>query len=125
MQAVFVTVLQVYIEGVVEVWPVLLIELNMRLCEMGTNSTGEDIVLDFFSGSASTAHAVMRLGQNAVVQVEHRLGPAPPPHGAHALGLLGIELQPAWWAIPGAGTTAASHGCTTMFWPIKSPRPPI
>ncbi len=39
------------------------VEMLMRLCEMGTNSTGEDIVLDFFSGSASTAHAVMRLNE--------------------------------------------------------------
>lgn len=37
------------------------VEMIMRLCEMGTDSQGENIVLDFFSGSATTAHAVMRL----------------------------------------------------------------
>ena len=36
------------------------IEMLMRLCEMGTHSDDEDIVLDFFSGSGSTAHAVMK-----------------------------------------------------------------
>lgn len=36
------------------------VEMLMRMCEMGTNIEREDIVLDFFSGSATTAHAVMR-----------------------------------------------------------------
>jgi len=36
------------------------VEMVMRLCEMGTNCEG-DIVLDYFSGSATTAHAVMKL----------------------------------------------------------------
>lgn len=38
-------------------------EMLMRLCEMGTSSTSEDIVMDFFSGSATTAHAVMKLNE--------------------------------------------------------------
>lgn len=37
------------------------LEMIMRLCEMGTNPENEDIVLDFFSGSGTTAHAVMQL----------------------------------------------------------------
>ena len=37
------------------------VEMLMRMCEMGTNPDCEDIVLDFFSGSATTAHAVMQL----------------------------------------------------------------
>lgn len=37
------------------------VELLMRMCEMGTNSDTEDIVLDFFSGSGTMAHAVMQL----------------------------------------------------------------
>lgn len=39
------------------------IEMIMRLCEMGTSSTDADIVMDFFSGSATTAHAVMKLNE--------------------------------------------------------------
>lgn len=35
------------------------IEMLMRICEMGTICDDEDIVLDFFSGSGSTAHAVL------------------------------------------------------------------
>lgn len=34
------------------------VEMLMRVLEMGTNSNDEDIVLDFFSGSGSSAHAV-------------------------------------------------------------------
>lgn len=37
------------------------VEMLMRMCEMGTDSENEDIVMDFFSGSASMAHAVMKL----------------------------------------------------------------
>ena len=37
------------------------VEMMMRMIEMGTNSDTEDIVLDFFSGSATTAHAVMEM----------------------------------------------------------------
>jgi|LSQX01.3.fsa_nt_gb type III restriction enzyme/adenine-specific DNA-methyltransferase len=37
------------------------VEMIMRLCEMGTNFDTQDIILDFFSGSATTAHAVMNL----------------------------------------------------------------
>ncbi len=36
-------------------------EMLMRLCEMGTSSEDADIVMDFFSGSGTTAHAVMNL----------------------------------------------------------------
>ena len=36
-------------------------EMLMRLCEMGTSSEEADIVMDFFSGSGTTAHAVMNL----------------------------------------------------------------
>lgn len=39
------------------------VEMIMKLCEMGTSSTDEDIVMDFFSGSATTAHAVMKLNE--------------------------------------------------------------
>lgn len=39
------------------------IEMIMRLCEMGTSSTDADIVMDFFSGSATTAHAAMKLNE--------------------------------------------------------------
>ena len=38
-------------------------EMLMRLCEMGTSDDGNDIVLDFFAGSATTAHAVMKLNE--------------------------------------------------------------
>lgn len=37
------------------------VEMIMRTIEMGTNADENDYVLDFFSGSASTAHAVMQL----------------------------------------------------------------
>ena len=33
----------------------------MRLCEMGTSNEPEDLILDFFAGSSTTAHAVMQL----------------------------------------------------------------
>jgi len=36
-------------------------EMLMRLCEMGTSNEDADIVMDFFSGSGTTAHAVMSL----------------------------------------------------------------
>lgn len=39
------------------------VEMIMKLCEMGTSSTDADIVMDFFSGSATTAHAVMKLNE--------------------------------------------------------------
>lgn len=38
-------------------------EMLMRLCEMGTSSDSDDIVMDFFSGSATMAHAVMTLNE--------------------------------------------------------------
>lgn len=37
------------------------VELIMRTIEMGTDTEAGDYVLDFFSGSATTAHAVMQL----------------------------------------------------------------
>lgn len=37
------------------------ISLILDLISISTNSIGEDIILDFFSGSATTAHAVMQL----------------------------------------------------------------
>lgn len=37
------------------------VEMIMRLCEMGMDFESEDIILDFFSGSATTAHAAMSL----------------------------------------------------------------
>lgn len=37
------------------------VEMLMRMCEMGAESNSEDIVLDFFSGSGTMAHAVMQL----------------------------------------------------------------
>lgn len=37
------------------------VEMLMRTIEMGTNVNEEDYVLDFFSGSGTTAHAVMQL----------------------------------------------------------------
>ena len=37
------------------------VEMLMRMCEMGTESNSGDIVLDFFSGSGTMAHAVMQL----------------------------------------------------------------
>lgn len=37
------------------------VEMIMRILEMGTQSDENDLVLDFFSGSATTAHAVMQL----------------------------------------------------------------
>lgn len=38
------------------------VEMLMRLCEMGSNAGDEECtILDFFSGSATTAHAVMQL----------------------------------------------------------------
>ena len=39
------------------------VEMLMRMLEMGTSSDSEDLVLDFFSGSATMAHAVMQLNQ--------------------------------------------------------------
>ena len=37
------------------------VEMLIRILEMGTKEDDTDIVLDFFSGSATTAHAVMQL----------------------------------------------------------------
>ena len=37
------------------------IEMVMRVCEMGSYVDSSDIILEFFSGSATTAHAVMQL----------------------------------------------------------------
>ena len=37
------------------------VEMLMRTIQMGTESMHENIILDFFSGSATTAHAVMQL----------------------------------------------------------------
>lgn len=37
------------------------VEMLMRTIQMGTESMDENIILDFFSGSATTAHAVMQL----------------------------------------------------------------
>ena len=37
------------------------VEMIMRICDMGTDKYNNDIVLDFFSGSSTTAHAVMQL----------------------------------------------------------------
>lgn len=37
------------------------VEMIMRMAEMGTSSEEPQIVMDFFSGSATTAHAVMQL----------------------------------------------------------------
>lgn len=37
------------------------IEMIRKIVEMSTNYDSEDIILDFFSGSATTAHAVMQL----------------------------------------------------------------
>ena len=37
------------------------VEMIMRAIEMGTNADENDYVLDFFSGSSTTAHAVMQL----------------------------------------------------------------
>ena len=37
------------------------VEMSMRICDMGTDKYNNDIVLDFFSGSSTTAHAVMQL----------------------------------------------------------------
>ena len=37
------------------------VELLMRAIEMGTETDAGDYVLDFFSGSATTAHAIMQL----------------------------------------------------------------
>ena len=37
------------------------VEMLMRMCEMGTTSDSEDLVLDFFSGSGTMAHAVLNM----------------------------------------------------------------
>lgn len=37
------------------------IEMLMRICEMGSNTDSNDIIMDFFSGSGTLAHAVMSL----------------------------------------------------------------
>lgn len=42
------------------------VELLMRAIEMGTETDAGDCVLDFFSGSATTAHAVMQLNAENV-----------------------------------------------------------
>lgn len=39
------------------------VEMLMRLCEMGTKFNSNDIILDFFAGSSSTAHAVMKMNE--------------------------------------------------------------
>ncbi len=37
------------------------VEMLKRICQMGTGTEEADLVLDFFSGSSTTAHAVMQL----------------------------------------------------------------
>jgi len=37
------------------------VEMLKRICQMGTETEEADLVLDFFSGSSTTAHAVMQL----------------------------------------------------------------
>ncbi len=37
------------------------LEMLKQICELGSGSDGDDIILDFFSGSGTTAHAVMKL----------------------------------------------------------------
>ena len=37
------------------------VEMLMRICEMGTDSDTDDIVMDFFSGSGTMAHAVINM----------------------------------------------------------------
>jgi adenine-specific DNA-methyltransferase len=39
------------------------VELPKKLCEQGTSSDGDDIVLDFFAGSCTTAQAVLELNR--------------------------------------------------------------
>ena len=46
------------------------VELLQRILQLATSPSGDDIVLDFFSGSGSTAHAV--LAQNAIDQGNRR-----------------------------------------------------
>lgn len=62
------------------------VEMLMRMCEMGTNPNSEDIVLDFFSGSGTTAHAVEQLnskdsGNRQFIMVQL---PEPTPEASEA-----------------------------------------
>lgn len=41
------------------------IEMLGRICQMATDAENDNIVLDFFSGSASMAHAIMQFNTNA------------------------------------------------------------
>ncbi|WAY18566.1 site-specific DNA-methyltransferase [Mycolicibacterium fortuitum] len=69
------------------------VELIQRILHLATDPSGDDIVLDFFSGSGTTAHAVLK--QNAedgghrhfiAVQVEEKL-PQPEPTFDSILGM--------------------------------------
>ncbi len=46
------------------------IEMLARICQMATNDDEENIILDFFSGSASMAHAIMQY--NTINTTNHR-----------------------------------------------------
>jgi adenine-specific DNA-methyltransferase len=69
------------------------VELIQRVLQLATDPAGDDIVLDFFSGSGTTAHAVLK--QNAedgghrrfiAVQVQEKL-PKPEPTFDSILGM--------------------------------------
>lgn len=75
------------------------VELLQRVLQLATSPGGDDIVLDFFSGSGTTAHAVLK--QNAVdggqrrfigVQVPEKL-PTPEPTFDSILGMSLLRVQ--------------------------------
>lgn len=75
------------------------VELLQRVLQLATSPGGDDIVLDFFSGSGTTAHAVLK--QNAedggqrrfiAVQVPEKL-PTPEPTFDSILGMSLIRVQ--------------------------------
>ncbi len=75
------------------------VELLQRILQLATDPDGDDIVLDFFSGSGTTAHAVLK--QNAedggrrkfiAVQVREPI-PKPEPTFASILGMSLTRIQ--------------------------------
>lgn len=75
------------------------VELLQRVLQLATSPGGDDIVLDFFSGSGTTAHAVLK--QNAedggqrrfiAVQVPEKL-PTPEPTFDSILGMSLVRVQ--------------------------------
>lgn len=112
------------------------VELVQRILHLSTDPTGEDIVLDFFSGSGTTAHAVLK--QNAedggrrryiAIQVHEPL-PTPEPEFDSILGMSLIRVrnvakelseQPILTGQPNSGYRLLTVDTTNMADVLRTP----